>query len=420
MRTFEDLKAKTVQQILSAPNSEVALKAYGLVWSFIPEYKFVFGGTSGSMPGFAINQQLPGDAVVRSLFKENYVFVLDPDSLKEMLTGKAKFRIDYSISLDTMAFSHLAKYITTQGEIAPEGFVEVFEFLARDDVKADGLPYILENFTGADLQNEKRSKDVFETIKAFEVLRNINLDHLMKTGLVRSTLDDTSLMKRAQESVASLFFDPSRQKLINALNVRVNYWYTNLLKIALIQFERKGRSADDKVEEYLEFCHSSLATMNGREMVLAREFFERGTDFKFFGKVQVGRSKLLASLKNMAWDLVHVHQLESGMSLRPDPTSRYFFPALLTYDKGLIEVMDLYALRAIAFTRDEKNLLPAYAGDYRKAFSSDGLRAESIEQRFCSDGPAEDRRRRRDGVLLTLPRLIRELETALGAFIQRA
>ena len=171
MHKFENMKIEAAQRILSAPDLEMALRAYRIVWSLIPEYKFVFGASAGSMPGFAVNQQLAGGAVVRSLFKEDRVVVLDPETLKEMMTGKAEYVIDYSISLDTNAFSHLARYINTKGEKAPKDFVEVFEFLARDDVRVDGLPYLLENFTGADLQDEKRSKHIFESIKAFEVQR---------------------------------------------------------------------------------------------------------------------------------------------------------------------------------------------------------------------------------------------------------
>lgn len=109
---------------------------------------------------------------MRRLFKEDHVLVLDPDTFKEMLTsGKTTYGIDYSISLDTMAFSHLAKSINTRGEKAPRDFREVFEFLARDDVWVDGMPYLMENFIRVELLDGKRSEHVFESIKAFEVLR---------------------------------------------------------------------------------------------------------------------------------------------------------------------------------------------------------------------------------------------------------
>lgn len=57
MLKFEDLKADAAKTILSASSLDKALKAYGLMFSFIPEYKFVFGSATGSTPGLAVNRR---------------------------------------------------------------------------------------------------------------------------------------------------------------------------------------------------------------------------------------------------------------------------------------------------------------------------------------------------------------------------
>jgi len=104
-------------------------------------------------------------------------------------------------------------------------------------------------------------------------------------------------MKRAQENMASFFFSPRRKDLVESIDSKVGYFYANLLKIVFIQFNGKGQSADEKIEQYLEFCHSRLATMNAREIIVAREFFERGQNLKSFGKIQIGRADLFTLLK---------------------------------------------------------------------------------------------------------------------------
>lgn len=416
MIMIEELKRKIVHAIASAPDVEAALIAYGLAWSTIKEYKFAFGAAKGGVPGFAVNRSFSGGAVVRGIFPDERVVVFDPETIKEMRSGTARYPVDYSISLDTNAFSYLKPFVLGKTGRLPSDFVEVFEFIARDDVRVDGMPYMLENLGGTNLQDEKKANHVFESIKAYEVLRTIDSAWLGQHGEVRSTLDDEALIKKAQEAMARLYRDLDDPGYMRGLRQRVDYLYVSLLKLASIQLQHKTWSTDRKVEAYIEFCHSRLATINAREMKVGREYFDRGQDLKFFGKIQAGRSDLLALLKNMAWDLFHVRQLESGMTMLPDPKARYFFPALLTYDQDLIEIIDLYPLKSIAFTSNESDILPVYHGDELAVIASDSAQIEILKTRYFSEIAAADRTARRDSMWTTLPGLITELEGQLSAF----
>lgn len=416
MTQLESLKRKIVQKIASAHDVGSALSAYAQCWWAIPEYKFVFGTSSGGIPGFAVNRRFSGGARVRSLFPDDHVIVLDPETLKSIKLGAATYPVDYSISLDTNAFSYLKPYIIGKMGRLPDDFVEVFDFIAREDVRVDGMPYLLENLGGTNLQDKKKAAHVFESIKAYEVLRTIDGAWLHKHGEVRSKLDEATLIKRAQEMMSRLYSALDDRNTMESLRDRVSYLYVSLLQLALIQLQYKTWSTDRKVEAYIEFCHFRLATINARDMVLSREYFKRGQNLKFFGRIQSGRADLLDILKNMAWDMFHIRQLESAMTMRPDPGARYFFPSLLTYDQDLIEVMDLCPLRSIAFTSNEADIMPIYHGDLDALISSDPEDIATVKSKYFSDAAANDRIHRRGDACSALPGIIADLEEQLVAF----
>jgi hypothetical protein len=413
MPKMEDLKRKMLHKIMSAPDVEAAISSYSQVWWALPEYKIVFGSSSGGMPGFAVNREFSGGARVRSLFSDEHVTVLDPETIKLMHSGKATYPIDYSISLDTNAFSYLRPYVTGNTRFLPNDFVEVFDFIARDDVHVDGLPYLFENLGGANLKDEKKAAHVFDSLKAYEVLRTIDGEWLRKHGEVRSKLGNAALIKRAQESMSRLYSNLEDSFTMQSLHDRFNYIYVNLLQLALIQLQRKTWSTDRKLEAYIEFCHTQLATISIRDMVLGREYFKRGQNLKFFGRIQSGHPDLLNSLKNMAWDLFHIRQLESAMTMRPDANARYFFPALLTFDQDLVEIMDLCPLNAIAFTSDEADIMPMYRGGKDELISLDPKQVETIKSKYFSTVAIEMRSLRRVNTWDELPSLIEALETHL-------
>ena len=416
MTQVEDLKRKMARQIASAPGADIALMAYVQCWWAIPEYKFVFGAAKGAIPGFAVNRSFSGGARIRSLFPDERVLVLDPETIKSIRSVAATYSVDYSISLDSNAFSYLRHHVIGETKRLPNDFVEVFNFIARDDVRVDGMPYVLENRGGTNLQDERKALHVFESIKAYEVLRTIDGEWLRNHGEVRSKLDDAALVKRAQEAMSRLYFSADDHNGMRGLRARVSYSYANLLQLVLIQLQRKNWPTDRKVEAYIEFCHSRLATIDARGMVLAREYFERGQNLKFFGRIQAGRDDLLELLNNMAWDLFHVRQLESAMSMRPDSEARYFFPALLTYDQGLIEVMDLCPLISIAFTSNESDTIPIYRVDGDKVISSDPTQLAAVKAKYFSEAAADDRSDRLHSTWMALPGTIVDLENQLVAF----
>ena len=379
---MHDTDFETQSVIARICNSDSPEEAFILFSHFEPllnGWKFVLGSEIGSRPGFAINRTFAsGSVVVRSLFRTSKIFVLDQRTVRDMANGRATFGIDYSISLETQALSYLAPYLDGRTSL-PAGVAEMFSFIARDDVYVDPLPYQYENIER--LSSPYDAEKIFEKLKAYEVLRTLDVDRLRRRGEIRSTLSDMELVKATQENIGRLL--NGNDSFVRALKLRHSFFYALLLKMADIQITNARRTVNDKLFDFLYFCDTELAAMCARESVIARRYFEQGQKLSFFGKIQKGRSGLFEQLKNMAWDLMHVRHLEHALTISTTPEARYFIPALLTFDRGLIEIMDLYPLKACAFLAGGPPI-PFYDGDPLAALFDDPMHQDQLKSQFYS------------------------------------
>lgn len=182
-----------------------------------------------------------------------------------------------------------------------------------------------------------------------------------------------------------------------------------LLKMAILQLEKPRAPITTKLNSFLDFCASDLATIAVREIAIARAYFERGQSLAFFGKIQRGQQRLFQELRGMAWDLLHVRHMEEAMTCRPDPAARYFFPAILTFDRRLTEIIGLCRLSACAFIEDGAEIMPFFDTDLLSLFSDDPDQQNGIYERHYSNDAIACRDSRRAKCRACSP----ELESAL-------
>lgn len=381
--------------------------------SAINNCKFVLAAQSGATPGFAVNRTFSAGGAVRSLFNTERVLVLDKKTVLEMEAGAVTFPIDYSISLDTQALSYLAPHLDGRTSGIPADFKEVFDFMARDDVFVDPIPYLHENLRNLD--DQESAGKIFEKLKAYEVLRTLGTDWLRVHGEARSQLSKPEIEKRAQELVATMYIRRSDECFMQTLTFRQQFMYSHLLLMAIVQLGTPRTPAQDKMWRFAERCDSTLATLSGRETAIARAYFEQGQRLTFFGKLQAKKPDLFDILNGMAWDLWHVRQMEELMTLKPSREARYFFPALLTFDKRLIEIMGLYPLKACAHIEGDHEPIPFYDGDWFGVVAGEGTLQRNFAERFYSDEARVSRDERRTGIKSQMPRIVADLEAELSA-----
>lgn len=388
---------RLVSSICNSDKPSDALVMFSIARSVLGEYKIMLASRDsvGVCLGSTSNREFSGGAVVRSIFPTERVLVLDTDTLQEMQNGAASFGVDHSISLDTMAVSYLWPFLFGGSrDRLPKDMQEVFDFIARDDVDVNPFPYVLENLSNLDdARNEQKIRNI---LKAYEILRTLDVDCLRETRVVRSVLSSSELEESSRSSFDRMLERRADSAFYEAVQYRHRFVYIYLLKMVEIHLAKPAAEIDEKMSVFLDFCHSEMSCMAAREIALARHYFHKGQNLTFFGKIQKNRTDIFDSLKGMAWDLYHVRQLEEAVTFDVKPEARYYLPAILTFDKRFIEVMDIYPLKAIAFKKSSSQLIaPFYAGDWFENLSATKEVAQTFFHKFYSK---EARFERRDGL----------------------
>ena len=421
MRTSQFTNEEISKAMLHICHSDTPMEAwlrYEQAGEVLHHCKFVFASDDerAPAPGRAIRRDFSATGAVRTLFSSRNIIVIDRETSSEMRRGGSTFVIDYSISLDTNALSYLLPFIDSKTTRLPADFSEVFTFIADPCTNVDAIPYRMEN-----LQNltgcPKADNLIYLRLRAYEILRTLD-PASVADGKPRSYLTDAELEKCAQEQMASFYESKNDAQLME--NIRLNHeaMYCLLLKMCLIQLKRPSMSTKNKILQFLEFCDTDLATIFSREILLARHYFVRGQDMNFFKKIMVGGRAPLKNLRNMAWDLWHVRQLEISTTLRPIAGARYFFPALLTFDKGLIEIIDLFPFRAIAYDEHVREPCIVYRCEWLSDIAGgDEKTCAALEERFFSDKARALRESNRPSRQSCLPKLIDSLERELTMIV---
>jgi len=416
---FPEVERTVVALIGNATSTGESLLAYEKFGSLVPDWKFLFASEKGSAPGFAVNRNFSDGSVVRGLFSTERAVVLDQGIHRDMLSKhEATFPIDHSIALDTQALSYLLPYLNGKTTNLPKDFYEIFSFISQDEVFVDPVPYLTENLPN--ILIDKNIPQITDRLGAYEVLRTIDAKHFRETQEVRSKISQNERNSNVDKFVRKMIQDASEPKLMSAVLRRYTLLYCLLLKMSTIQLGSQGRSSDSKLHELVEFMDSQLHTVFAREIVVAAEYFSKGQDLTFFGKIQKRPpdelSDLIKQLKNMAWDFWHIRYIEEAAtneSPRPDTAPiqpRYFFPALLTCDKKFIEIIDLYPLKSCAYQKGSRSPIPFAAKDWIAALSGSPGTEAAIMEKYFSREAIHRRDTKREGVDTKLPALVNTLE----------
>ena len=410
---------RKVAEICQSRTTEEANRLYRQYSHELKDYKFIFGTDTddeGGTPGYAVNRTFSAGAGIRSLFNTERVLVFDPKTWSDMESGKSVYSvdhfIDYSISLDTQAISHLISYLSGKEHSSlPEDLTEVFQFLIQNNVQVDHWPYLSENYLK--LGNNKTADGVYRTLKAYEVLRNIDVDWFKQRGKVHSTLTDHELAIKAQQYLSQMYLDRENKPVMDGLFNKHQCIYVLLLKMATIQLKSPRASLNNKLSLFLQFCDDEIASLFLREAILAKAYFERGQQLSFFGKIQKSKDDILVQLANMAWDLWHIRQMEKVMTFPPQNGARYHIPALLTFDKKFIEIIDLYPMKSLAYNIVNPCPMPFYSDDWVNQFSSDQSNSTLDINHYFSEESSASRDARRHHAHAQLPEIVNRLEAEI-------
>ncbi|ALN83140.1 hypothetical protein LA76x_5038 [Lysobacter antibioticus] len=287
--------------------------------------------------------------------------------------------------------------------------------MARRDIDVHPMPYIRENYGRIRAADPTELARIFSKLVAFETLKTLDIERLERTREARSALSNSELMARSQEHFSSLIYDSRTTSTGEYARFQHQCFYALLLKMACIQISNPRRNSAGKIESFLDFCHTEMATMWMRETIIAQHYFDRGQGLTFFGKVQKRQQKLFDVIRGMAWDLFHIRQLEAEMMMKPPAGARYFIPAFLTRDDGLVELMDLCPLKAIALGKTGRGPVPFFRPEASAGTALESPEIEDvISNRYYSDEAISSRNIRNAEARRNLEATVAKLERQLA------
>lgn len=405
---------RIIAQICHAPTKEEAFQIFGLNRSQLEGYKIILPSEAKGVKSLMADRSIGEKVHIRGLIGSQFLIFLDADTHSALFESTdAQIPLDYTISLDTQAVSYFEPFINGVGNLGQD-VREAFSYLIRDDVHIDSVPYVFENM--ANLGDSHANDRIYEKIKAFEIIKTVDKQHYRDTdGDIRSHLTDREIAEAAQAQMSKMLYSRTDARWVSSLDRQVGYMYILLLQMIYVQFSFCNKTNYQKTDWFLSFCHDELAAIFFLETQVAQKYFEVGQRLRFFGKIQKkSREKwkkgVFNILRGMAWDMLHLRNIERTGSINANKMSRYLLPSFLTVDQPLAQLFEFYQLRGFAFNEERADIVPIPKAP--SPFQDFQSREDSrrLEEKFYSSAAVADRKQRRNTVEDNFHEIIGRLE----------
>lgn len=260
-----------------------------------------------------------------------------------IVNGSFLTREQRCVSFDTQTISYIDRYYHGKERSLPNNFGNVIELMQQNNISVDYILYTMENMLTKLINHECIENTLFSFEKVY----------------YNNTKSDRFCHRKVKE-VLKIYLQP--QNNCTAILKKVyDSIYCVLLKIVTIYFNAKLKTTEEKINTLCEFMNSELCAIMHCEIILAKKYFEKGQNYTFFGKIQMGRVDLIDNIKNMAWDLLHLRMLEHFCITYDASDADIFIPYIFTYDKRLYEIKECYELDALAVCINTQERIPFYS-----------------------------------------------------------
>ena len=285
------------------------------------------------------------DIEVNYFFNNKFLYCYNVNSIINLLCNKEdNLHVLCDVSFDTQVQSYLYRKYNGQTNTIPNSIQEVIKLIKERKWTVNGFAYLYEN---ALFDKNAINSELFkENMYAFETY----------------FYEEQQALQHAKQ-LAELDKKFLNDEFSDWYRRQYKLYYLELLMMGYIQLNYKGTPVVYKEEEYIKFFHDNVGILSGREANLAKLFFTHGTKIAFFGKIQKGNKNIIASLKNMAWDIFHIQNVLNNINMQFSENIDFIIPYFVTYDKRLKDILPVYQVKAIAFVRNEAKKWPLFETD---------------------------------------------------------
>jgi len=314
------------------------------------------------MPSKSWPRDFPKGGFLRPLFAYDNLYFLDQRIAEDQIFKReSPLNIDITVEFDTNVASYVEAFVENKATPNREMVKEVLDFvLTTKEVNFGYNFYALENARGFFYGGQVAS--IRRNLKAIMKLDYMDRGRYQQGGEIRLNIDDNELEVKTDEKLHALYDWPYREGL-EAEFIPINEMlYLLLLKIVEIEHRDKRRRLDVKVEELYQFMHFELKTLLVREAIIALNYFKNRSRLTFFGRINPKPKEkcqeLLKELRGMSWDLMLFRVLERIATMPGQ--GDFLIPYFLSFDKKMVQLFDLFPLRAILACDAGGQMLPLW------------------------------------------------------------
>ena len=263
----------------------------------------------------------------------------------------------YSVNIDSNIASMLPRILKNK-PIDPD-FLNFLIYIKENDLALNISPYLLEDsLNSSGMKNEARA---YECLLSFFSFSNLSLQQLYSLPCVPDIIAYNHADDAWSQMKYSRFYERNDEKRVRSI-------YCFLLKIYIIEFCSK-KNPRNKLCELVDFINTTLGIYLESGLLLAYWYFDKSYNCvsEFFQKIQPGAKDKLKKVEGMAWDLFHLWDIPTEMSVQSHQYNAIILQAFATHDDALAQIAKLNPITRIAFYEQEaqvkykfslSNLLP--------------------------------------------------------------
>lgn len=354
---------------------------YKLIYAKYPNTKVILGVSDETdifiPPGLKINFE---NIYLRSYYSSEKLFFIDRETINRMQTyEQIAFNIGYSIFADTNVASDIHKFL--QKKKLGQNQKDIVSFIDRllfYNLDFNFYYYIIENtkliFRIYNRHKNKRTnyklfwQDIknehphfCENLISLILFSKIDKKKYREFSSLKFTISEEEAEKKAIISLYETYFNNNKNLRSDFTDIRNRFYHFYLLTIKILSINFSSNNiASKKLLDLISFMHNKLGYIAEREMIIAFNYFNNERRAKeFFQTINRGKQtnnkKLQKKIQNLVWDLMLPRFIEH--CLRSQEQEKFFLPYLVTSDKKLSNLLDLYPIRGTVIEATSRQVI---------------------------------------------------------------
>lgn len=273
--------------------------------------------------------------IVRSFSSLERTLVIDKFNFESYFR---KIKVHRCFDFDSNIISYLRDYLIHKQ--IDESFKRLLVYLKSSGAQISCSPYILE--AGAN-RHDVDHKFIFESVVSFFAFDKAKSIEEFDSYSFNTIKNDSEIVKSVSRVMKTIEVE------IPLLDIpQYHLIYCLLLKMYEINFKSK-KSAKNKMLELLECVNKELFAYTENELYMAYLFFDNDERVSsFFDAIKKNSINVISKISAMAWDLLHLRNLESQVASRNFGSRDVFLHFFCSRDFGINNILNLNPIKRLA------------------------------------------------------------------------